>query len=62
DIDSDKLKYEIIDNQYDWLKFNPNKLKISGTPIKVGTFEVTISAKDKHGNSSNGTITFTVVD
>jgi len=62
DIDSDKLKYEIIDNQYDWLKFDPNKLKISGTPIKVGTFEVTISAKDKHGNRSNGTITFTVVD
>ncbi|APR60145.1 hypothetical protein BTZ13_02545 [Staphylococcus condimenti] len=44
------------------LVYNPDTKQIEGTATVPGTYEVTVTATDKAGNSSEETFTYTVVD
>lgn len=60
DIDDHQLTYSINQDQFDWLNFDREKMKLSGVPTKAGNFELTFSAVDQVANMTHEKVMITV--
>lgn len=60
DIDDKELSLRIRPNQLDWLEFDHERMKLSGTPTQPGDFELIISAEDDFLNRTEDRIKITV--
>ena len=60
DIDDKELDLRIRPNQLDWLEFDRERMKLSGTPTQPGDFELIISAEDDFLNRTEDRIKITV--
>ncbi|TDQ80199.1 hypothetical protein CLV99_1656 [Sphingobacterium yanglingense] len=60
DIDDKKLRYSINVNQLEWVNFDPEKMKLSGLPIKEGEFELILTATDNSSNRTDSKIRINV--
>ncbi|MBC9795093.1 putative Ig domain-containing protein [Sinomicrobium weinanense] len=60
DIDDTSLTYSVNQNQFDWLNFNSDQMKLSGMPSVEGDFELTFTAIDKSSNRADDKIIITV--
>ncbi len=60
DIDNKQLTLRINQNELEWLKFDPDKLKITGTPTLTGNFELIFTATDQFSNITQDKIKITV--
>ncbi|WP_400263036.1 putative Ig domain-containing protein [Sphingobacterium sp. SG20118] len=62
DIDDKQLTYKSNHNQFDWLHFDSEQMKLSGNPTVGGVFELTFTAIDKSSNLINDKILITVTN
>jgi len=53
DINNDNLVLSINKNEFDWLEFNNKDMRLSGTPVQDGEYELVFTAVDKAGNLTN---------
>lgn len=60
DIDDKRLTYSVSNNQFDWLNFDSEQMKLSGLPSMEGDFELTFTAIDKSSNMTDDKIIITV--
>lgn len=60
DIDDKQLTYSVNKNQFDWLNFDSEQMKLSGLPPVEGDFELTFTAIDKFSNTTDDKIIITV--
>ena len=60
DIDNKQLTLSINQNEFDWLKFDSDKMKLSGLPTMEGNFELVFTAVDKVANLTRDKIRLTV--
>ncbi|WP_333889443.1 putative Ig domain-containing protein [Sphingobacterium siyangense] len=60
DIDDERLVYSINQNQFNWLHFDREQMKLSGLPTVEGDFELTFSARDRYSNMADDKIIITV--
>ncbi|MFC6101259.1 putative Ig domain-containing protein [Olivibacter domesticus] len=60
DIDDKQLTYRVNKNQFDWLNFDSEQMKLSGLPPVEGDFELTFTAIDKSSNMTDDKIIITV--
>lgn len=60
DVNDRQLIYSINKNQYEWLNFDPQQMKLSGLPSVQGDFELTFTATDKFSNMTNDKFIITV--
>ncbi len=60
DIDDKQLTLRINDNEFDWLEFDSQQMKLSGLPTLEGDFELTFTAVDKFLNRAEDKIKITV--
>lgn len=60
DIDDKQLTYSVNKNQFDWLNFDSEQMKLSGLPPVEGDFELTFTAIDKSSNMTDDKIILTV--
>src|SRR5690606_33859518 len=56
DIDDKQLTYEVNQNQFDWLDFDREQMKLSGRPPVEGDFELTFTAIDKYSTMTADTM------
>lgn len=61
DIDDNQLDLRINQNEFDWLEFDSENLKLTGMPTVAGVFELTFTAIDKFSNMTNDKIKITVI-
>ncbi len=61
DIDDNLLDLNFNQNEFDWLEFDSEKMKLSGLPTVDGDFELTFSAVDKFSNMTEDKIKLTVI-
>ena len=60
DIDDKQLILSSNENEFDWLEFDPKKMKVSGLPTLDGDFELIFTAVDQFSNSREDKIKITV--
>lgn len=60
DIDDKQLTYRVNQNQFEWLNFDREQMKLSGLPSTEGDFELTFTAIDKFSNRTDDKIIITV--
>lgn len=60
DIDDKQLTYRVNQNQFEWLNFDREQMKLSGLPPMEGDFELTFTAIDKSSNMTDDKIIITV--
>lgn len=60
DIDDKQLTYSVNQNQFDWLNFDREQMKLSGLPTVEGDFELTFTASDNYSNMTVDKIMITV--
>ncbi|APU96277.1 PD40 domain-containing protein [Sphingobacterium siyangense] len=60
DIDDERLVYSINQDQFNWLHFDREQMKLSGLPTVEGDFELTFSARDRYSNMADDKINITV--
>ncbi|MFS4467663.1 putative Ig domain-containing protein [Maribacter sp. 2210JD10-5] len=60
DIDDEQLTLSSNENEFDWLEFDTNKMKLSGLPTRTGDFELIFTAVDKFSNKTLDKVTLTV--
>lgn len=60
DIDDKQLTYSVNQNQFDWLNFDSEQMKLSGLPSVEGDFELTFTAIDKSSNMTDKKVIITV--
>ena len=60
DIDDKQLTYSVNQNQFEWLNFDREQMKLSGLPSTEGDFELTFTAIDKFSNRTDDKIIITV--
>ncbi|MBA6316938.1 putative Ig domain-containing protein [Cellulophaga baltica] len=60
DIDDKKLTLSINQNELNWLKFDSEKMKLSGLPTLDGEFELIFTAVDKISNMTKSKVKITV--
>ena len=60
DIDDKQLTYRVNQNEFDWLNFDSEQMKLSGLPAVEGDFELTFTAIDKSSNRSADKVIITV--
>lgn len=60
DIDDRQLTYSVKQNQFDWLYFDREQMKLSGLPTIEGNFELTFSASDQYSNKTDHKLIITV--
>lgn len=60
DIDDKQLTYKVNQNQFEWLNFDSEQMKLSGLSSMEGGFELTFTAIDKSSNMTNDKIIVTV--
>jgi len=60
DIDDKQLTYSVNKNQFDWLNFDSEQMKLSGLPPVEGDFELTFTVIDKSSNMTEDKIIITV--
>lgn len=61
DIDEKQLSLSINPNEFDWLKFDSEKMKLSGLPNLEGNLELTFVAIDKFLNMTEDKVKITVI-
>lgn len=61
DINDKQLTFSINQNEFDWLNFDSEQLKLSGLPSVEGDFELTFTAIDKSSNRTDDKIKITVI-
>lgn len=59
-IDDKQLTYSVNQDQFDWLNFDSDQMKLSGLPPVEGDFELTFTAIDKSSNTTDDKIIITV--
>ncbi len=59
-IDDEQLIYRVNQNQFDWLNFDSEQMKLSGLPPMEGDFELTFTAIDKSSNMTDDRMVITV--
>lgn len=62
DIDDKELVLSIPHNSLDWLEFDSEHMKLSGTPNKAGDFELIFTAEDEFSNRTEDRIVIRVQD
>src|SRR5690606_30880383 len=60
DIDDKQLTYRVNQNQFEWLNFDREQMKLSGLPPMEGDFKLTFTAIDKSSNMTDDKIIITV--
>ncbi len=60
DIDDRQLTYSVKQNQFDWLYFDREQMKLFGLPTIEGNFELTFSASDQYSNKTDHKLIITV--
>jgi hypothetical protein len=60
DIDGKQLTLSINQAEFNWLKFDSKKMKLSGLPTTSGDFELTFTAVDKFSNMTEDSIKIAV--
>lgn len=61
DIDDKQLDLGINQNEFDWIEFDSEKMKLSGLPTMDGEYELTFTAVDKHWNKTEDKINIKVI-
>jgi hypothetical protein len=61
DIDDNQLDLRINQNEFDWIEFDSENLKLTGMPTVAGDFELTFTAIDKFSNMTNDKIKIRVI-
>ena len=61
-MDDKELTYRLNQHAFDWLYFDSEEMKISGVVSEVGDFQLTITAVDKSGNSTESKIMLSVME
>lgn len=60
DIDDRQLTYSVKQNQFDWLYFDKEQMKLSGVPRVEGDFELIFTVNDHYSNTAEHKIIITV--
>jgi hypothetical protein len=60
DIDDNRLDMRLNQNEFDWLEFDTEKMKLAGLPKTEGDFELTFTAVDKFSNMTEDKMKITV--
>lgn len=61
DIDNKQLDLKINQNEFDWIEFDSEKMKLSGLSTMDGEYELTFTAVDNHLNMTENKMKITVV-
>ncbi len=61
DIDDEQLTLSINNDEFDWIEFDSEKMKLTGLPTLGGDFQLTITAVDKQFNKTMDKIKIKVI-